>query len=101
MADKLTEYPEVGRGFVTSLLEDREGTVWAGILVGSSETPAGRLCAIRSGRAQCYLQDGAFGIFVWSLFEDGSGALWAARSLGLAMEARAPTAICDARNTNR
>ena len=28
--------------------------------------PTGRLCAIRSGRAQCHLEDGAFGSFVWS-----------------------------------
>ncbi|MGC1453515.1 MAG: two-component regulator propeller domain-containing protein, partial [Candidatus Sulfotelmatobacter sp.] len=27
---KLTPYPEIGEHFVTSLLEDREGTVWAG-----------------------------------------------------------------------
>ena len=81
--NKLTEYPEVGPAFVTSLLEDREGTVWAGILAGSSESPAGRLCAIRSGRAECYLQGGAFGTFVWSLFEDGSGELWAAAESGL------------------
>ena len=53
---KLTRYPEVGGVFVTSLLEDREGTVWAGIMGGSSDSPAGRLCAIRSGRAECYLQ---------------------------------------------
>ncbi len=81
--NKLTEYPEVGPAFVTSLLEDREGIVWAGILAGSSESPAGRLCAIRSGRAECYLQGGAFGTFVWSLFEDGSGELWAAAESGL------------------
>ena len=81
--NKLTEYPEVGRAFVTSLLEDHEGTVWAGILAGSSESPTGRLCAIRSGRAECYLQDGAFGTFVWSLLEDGSGELWAAAESGL------------------
>jgi signal transduction histidine kinase/ligand-binding sensor domain-containing protein len=80
---KLTEYPEVGPAFVTSLLEDREGTVWAGILAGSPESPAGRLCAIRSGRTECYLQGGAFGTFVWSLFEDGSGELWAAAESGL------------------
>jgi ligand-binding sensor domain-containing protein len=81
--NKLTEYPEVGPAFVTSLLEDREGTVWAGILAGSPESPAGRLCAIRSGRVECYLQGGAFGTFVWSLFEDGSGELWAAAESGL------------------
>jgi ligand-binding sensor domain-containing protein len=49
--DKLTQYPEVGGRFVTSLLEDREGTVWAGIMFDSLASPTGRLCAIRSGRA--------------------------------------------------
>src|SRR5208337_2250968 len=50
---QLTRYPEVGEKFVTSLLEDREGTVWAGILFDTPGTPTGRLCAIRSGHAQC------------------------------------------------
>ena len=27
---KLTYYPEIGKAFVTSLLEDRDGTVWVG-----------------------------------------------------------------------
>src|SRR5271166_64122 len=80
---QLTRYPEVGEKFVTSLLEDREGTVWAGILGGSPGTPTGRLCAIRNGRAQCYGEDGAFGSFVWSLCEDRSGALWAGAESGL------------------
>ena len=42
---KLTRYPEVGEHFVTSLLEDREGTVWAGIMGqhnGYSDRPAVR-----------------------------------------------------------
>ena len=81
--NKLSQYPEVGRRFVTSLLEDREGTVWVGVLGGSPETPAGRLCAIRSGSAKCYGQDGAFGSFVWSLAEDRSGTLWAGAESGL------------------
>ena len=75
---KLIRYPELGTQFVTSLLEDREGTVWAGTLEDS-----GLLCAIRSGRAQCYGQDGAFGTFVWSLGEDSSGTLWAGAESGL------------------
>ena len=75
---KLTGYPEIGEAFVTSLLEDRDGTVWAGTL-----EQQGRLCAIRSGHAQCYGQDGAFGGFVWSLGEDGSGSLWAGADSGL------------------
>ena len=57
--------------------------MWAGILGASSGTPAGRLCAIRSGSAQCYGEDGAFGSFVWSLYEDSSGTLWAGAESGL------------------
>jgi signal transduction histidine kinase/ligand-binding sensor domain-containing protein len=74
---KLTQYTELQGLFVTSLLEDREGTVWAGVM-GSS-----RLCAIRSGAVRCYGQDGALGGFVWSLGEDASGALWAGAESGL------------------
>ena len=80
---ELTEYPEIGDHFVTSLLQDREGTVWAGVLGGSPGTPTGRLCAVRTGRAQCYGEDGAFGSFVWSLFEDGSGTLWVGAESGI------------------
>jgi signal transduction histidine kinase/ligand-binding sensor domain-containing protein len=79
----LTRYPEIGDQFVTSLLEDRDGTVWAGILGARSDSPAGQLCAIRSGHAQCDLQGGAFGAFVWSLFEDSSGTLWAGAESGV------------------
>jgi signal transduction histidine kinase/ligand-binding sensor domain-containing protein len=80
---KLTQYPEVGTGFITSLLEDRAGTVWAGAMGGSRGDPTGRLCAIQNGSAQCYGQDGGFGGFVWSLGEDSSGALWAGAESGL------------------
>jgi signal transduction histidine kinase/ligand-binding sensor domain-containing protein len=80
---KLTHYPELDGKFVTSMLEDREGTVWAGLLGGTADTPGGQLCAIRSGHAQCYLNEGAFGTFVWGLYEDSSGALWAGAEAGL------------------
>ena len=80
---KLTQYPETDKQFVTSLLEDREGTVWAGILGSTADTPTGQLCAIRSGHVQCYLEGGAFGAFVWSLGEDSSGTLWAGAESGL------------------
>ncbi len=78
--DKLTRYPELGRQFVTALLEDREGTAWAATMNGEGH---GRLCAIRGGATHCYGQDGAFGNFVWSLAEDSSGALWAGAESGL------------------
>ena len=81
--DTLTRYPETDDKFVTSLLEDREGTVWAGLLGPTSDRPTGQLCAIRSGHAQCDLHGGAFGSFVWSLFEDSSGTLWAGAESGV------------------
>jgi signal transduction histidine kinase/ligand-binding sensor domain-containing protein len=79
---KLTGYPEIEGRFVTSLLEDREGIVWAGIM-GLLGTPTGRLCAIRSGSSRCYGEDGAFGSFVWNLCEDGAGTLWAGAESGV------------------
>jgi signal transduction histidine kinase/ligand-binding sensor domain-containing protein len=75
---KLTEHAELGQQFVASLFEDRDGTVWAGTLANP-----GRLCALRSGRAQCYGEDGAFGRAVWALYEDSSGTLWAGAQSGL------------------
>ena len=81
--DKLTRYPEIGDRFVTSLLEDREGTVWAGIL-GAHRILRRASCAqSEAASAQCDLQDGAFGTFVWSLFEDSSGTLWAGAESGV------------------
>jgi signal transduction histidine kinase/ligand-binding sensor domain-containing protein len=67
-----------GAQFVASLFEDREGTVWAGMLGAP-----GLLCAMRSGGTQCYGEDGAFGRAVWALYEDRSGTLWAGAQSGL------------------
>jgi signal transduction histidine kinase/ligand-binding sensor domain-containing protein len=80
---KLTQYPEIGPRFVTSLLEDHEGTVWAGVLYQTPGAPNGQVCAIRNGTVQCYLNGGAFGSYVWSLAEDRSGTLWAGAESGL------------------
>ena len=80
---KLTRYPELDGLLVTSLLEDHEGTVWAGLLDGSSGAHAGRLCAMRNGSIQCYGEDGAFGSFVRGLYEDGPGTLWVGAESGL------------------
>ena len=75
---KLTQYPQLS-GFVGELLEDHDGTVWAGAQVMS----AGILCAIHSGSVQCYGDDGNFGLWVESLYEDGRGNLWVAAATGL------------------
>ena len=86
---QVDSYPEVGRNFVTSLFEDRDGTVWVGILEHAA-IPGGRLCAIRNGRAQCLREDGSLGRFVWTLSQDSSGALWAGAESGLWRSSLAP-----------
>ena len=73
---RLLRYPEF-TSLVLALLEDQEGTVWAGTGV-----PAGGLCAIRSGAVQCFGQDGRFGRGVESLLEE-NGNLWAGADNGL------------------
>lgn len=75
---EIKTYPGTEKAFVTSLLEDREGTVWAGLLAAQ-----GRLCAVRGGQAECSAPEGGFGTFVWSLVEDASGTLWAGADSGV------------------
>jgi signal transduction histidine kinase/ligand-binding sensor domain-containing protein len=73
-AGRLTQYPELAGQSVNSLLEDREGTVWA---AGTASSTA-RLCAIQRGSARCYGKDGSLGRGVISLYEDSAGNLWVA-----------------------
>src|ERR1041384_1120325 len=51
---QLTEYSELAGQFIFSVVEDRDGTIWA----GSFSIPTGRLCAVRSVGVQCFGQDG-------------------------------------------
>ena len=74
-AGKLVQYPELAGRPVFALLEDHEGTLWAG--AGSP----GRLCAIQKSRARCDGDDGAFGQVVLSLYEY-LGSLWAGGTTG-------------------
>jgi signal transduction histidine kinase/ligand-binding sensor domain-containing protein len=76
---KLILHPELAGETVDTLLEDREGTVWA----GAGGITTGRLCEIRSGRVQCDGEDGTFGRYVESLFQDGEGNLWVGAMTGL------------------
>jgi signal transduction histidine kinase/ligand-binding sensor domain-containing protein len=69
---KLRGYPEVG-GWVAAIIEDREGTVWAGIWMGGQ----GDICAVHNGTVACYGKDGSLGLGVLSLYEDSQGNLWA------------------------
>jgi ligand-binding sensor domain-containing protein/signal transduction histidine kinase len=75
---RLTQYSELA-GQVRPLLQDREGTIWAGGFASST----GRLCAIQSGGAHCYGEDGSFGREVISLYEDSRGYLWVGAATGL------------------
>lgn len=76
---KLTEYPELAGQTIDALLQDREGAVWVGGYVGST----GRLCALSGEHAQCYGDDGRFGLWVASVYEDSRGNLWAGAQTGL------------------
>ena len=77
--DQLTDYPALERRIVLTLLQDREGTVWAGGFVGST----GMLCAFRGGSTTCYGDDGSLGAVVASLYEDSDGGLWVGAATGL------------------
>jgi signal transduction histidine kinase/ligand-binding sensor domain-containing protein len=70
---KVTEYPELRERFILTLIEDSEGSVWA----GGAAAPHGRLCAIRSGGVQCWGDNGGLGMGVFNLYEDTKRRLWA------------------------
>jgi len=72
---KLTQYPEVA-GQVDHLLQDREGTVWFGMIA------PGRLCAIKGAKVQCY-GAGSLGAWAADLYEDHKGNLWVGAQTGL------------------
>jgi len=76
---KLIQYSTPADQSIDTLLEDHEGTIWA----GTQGIPTGRLCAIRGGGIQCYGEDGSFGIWIEYLFEDGQKTVWVASATGL------------------
>ena len=76
---KLTHYPQLDELVVVTLLEDREGTIWA----GGWSLSKGKLCGIQSGKTECIGEDGRFGTGVTALYEDSGGNLWAGAITGL------------------
>jgi ligand-binding sensor domain-containing protein/signal transduction histidine kinase len=76
---RLTVYPALAQQTVLALVEGRDGTVWA----GGFGSPTGKLCAIRSGNATCYGDDGSLGAVVPSLYEDTDGNLWVGAATGV------------------
>jgi signal transduction histidine kinase/ligand-binding sensor domain-containing protein len=75
---RLTSYPDLNGTVVGTLLEDRQGQVWAGAI----GRPEGRLCAIRNGAAKCYGSDGSLGNGVLSLCEYND-SVWVGARTGL------------------
>ena len=73
---RLAKYPEVAGQIAASLLQDHEGTVWFGAYA------PGRLCAIQSGKVQCYGAN-TFGSWAFGLYEDAEGDLWVPTGTGL------------------
>ena len=76
---KLTHYPELVELIILRLLEDHQGTVWA----GAYGVPSGRLCTVQKSNVQCYGEDGHLGPAVVSLLEDTEGNLWAGVQKGI------------------
>ncbi len=76
---KLTQYPEMAGQNLFTMIEDHEGVVWA----GTFGVPTARLCAIRAGSVSCHGEDGTFGQWVESVYEDSGGRLWAGTGTGL------------------
>ena len=71
---KLTRYPDLAALIISSILEDRNGTVWVGGIY--SVASSGKLCAINGTNVDCYGSDGALGNGVSGLYEDSHGVLW-------------------------
>lgn len=72
-AGKLTHHRELEGQRIEALLEDREGTIWAGGWVPSE----GTLCSIKGGSTRCDGRDGRFGSGVTALYEDRQRNVWA------------------------
>ena len=81
---KLIQYPELDGYDACALLEDHEGTVWAGAVASEqSFTRPGRLCAIKTGKISCHERDGNLGFGVTAIHEDRQGNLWLGAGSGL------------------
>jgi signal transduction histidine kinase/ligand-binding sensor domain-containing protein len=69
---KLTQYAELAGFSVYRLLEDHQGSIWA----GATGVPNGKLCEVQTGSVRCYPEITDPGRGVLGLHEDGKGNLW-------------------------
>lgn len=75
---KLTRYPELAGLQIFPLLEDHEGSIWA----GAHGVPDGKLCEIQ-GSVRCYPMIAGLGNGVFGLHEDRKGNLWVGLTTGV------------------
>jgi signal transduction histidine kinase/ligand-binding sensor domain-containing protein len=76
---KLTEYAELDRSSIFALVEDDQGSIWA----GTPGPPDGKLCEIRDGGVRCGSEMAGVGRGVFGLHKDRKGNLWVALETGL------------------
>jgi ligand-binding sensor domain-containing protein/signal transduction histidine kinase len=69
----LIQYPEAGGSRILRLVEDSDGVLW----VAAYGAQIGRLCAIRTGRVECFGADGRFGRGPFGLYRDRLNRIWA------------------------
>jgi signal transduction histidine kinase/ligand-binding sensor domain-containing protein len=79
---KLAQYAELAGLHVFALVEDDEGSIWAGTN-GSPGPPDGKLCEIRNGSVRCHPEMGGVGRGVFGLHKDGNGNLWVGLETGV------------------
>ena len=76
---KLTQYAELAGLHIFALVEDDEGSIWA----GTSGPSDGKLCEIRNGGVRCHPEMGSVGRGVFGLHKDGKGNLWVELETGV------------------
>src|SRR5688572_8971871 len=75
---QLIQHEALTGGYVNTLLEDREGTIWSTRFFNNWT-----LCQIENARATCHGADGGAGAGALGLYEDRQGQLWVGTSTGL------------------
>jgi signal transduction histidine kinase/ligand-binding sensor domain-containing protein len=76
---KLTQYAELAGFHIFALVEDDEGSIWA----GTSGPPDGKLCEIRNGTVRCHPEMGGVDRGVFGLHKDSKGNLWVGLETGV------------------
>jgi len=76
---KLTQYTELAGLVINALVEDDEGSIWA----GTNGPTDGKLCEIRDGNVRCHPEMGDVGHGVLGLYKGGKGNLWVGLETGV------------------